>query len=139
MQPIPETGGGFSGFVAYWLWHLYQYFPSSGNWDWLLLFLLLGILVRLLYLPLLWKTVKSDMDCLKTGKMESSYASFGAMLWDIGCAFFLIWLFHTTAGQTFLGGRCGSPDTVARVLFWLSLIACLGLSNNIFPVEERHN
>ena len=52
-QSIPDLGGGFSGFLAYGLWHVYQHFPFEetrqsrhslkpietslvdSTWDWL--------------------------------------------------------------------------------------------------------
>ena len=121
MAVIPDTGGGLSGFIAHGLWKLYQYFPSSGRWDWLLLVLLLAGLVRVLYLPLLWKSVKADMDLLKEGK-AGDRGSMMTWVWDLASAFFLVWFFHTRAGQTFLGGRFGHPDAVATGLsFWLPL------------------
>ena len=130
MASIPETGGGLSGFLAHLLWKFYQYFPSSGNWDWLLLIVLLGVLVRVLYLPWLWKNVEADMILLKTGKREGANGTVWPFFWDTASAFFLAWFFWTTAGQTFVStgqefvsGRSGSPDAVAQGLFWLTLIA----------------
>jgi hypothetical protein len=35
MQPIPDTRGGVSGFLAYLLWQVYRHFPLAGTWDWL--------------------------------------------------------------------------------------------------------
>ena len=122
MAVIPDTGGGLSGFIAHGLWKLYQYFPSSGRWDWLLLVFLLAVLVRVLYLPLLWKSVKADMDLLRQGKAGASKALWMTVLWDVGSALFLAWLFYTTAGRTFLAGRSGHPDTAATGMFWLSLV-----------------
>ena len=127
MTAIPETGGGLSGFLGHLLWKFYQYFPSSGHWDWLLLILLLGVLVRVLYLPWLWKSVEADMTLLKTGKVGVSTGTEWPILWDTAYALFLAWFFWTTAGQTFVSGRSGSPDAVARRLFWLTLIACVAL------------
>ena len=126
MTAIPETGGGLSGFLGHLLWKFYQYFPSSGHWDWLLLIVLLGVLVRLLYLPWLWKNVEADMTLLKTGKVGDS-SGLNPIGWDMAYAFFLIWFFWTTAGQTFVSGRSGSPDAVAQWLFWLTLVACVAI------------
>ena len=128
MAVIPDTGGGLSGFIAHGLWKLYQYFPSSGRWDWLLLVFLLAVLVRVLYLPLLWKSVKADMDLLREGGACVSRASWLTWIWDVGSAFFLVWFFHTAAGRTFLAGRSFGPDVVAAGLFWLSWgwNACVG-------------
>ena len=140
MAAIPETGGGLSGFLGHLLWKFYQYFPSSGHWDWLLLIVLLGVLVRLLYLPWLWKNVEADMTLLKTGKVGDS-SGLNPIGWDMAYAFFLIWFFWTTAGQTFVSGRSGSPDAVARWLFWLTLIACFALTVillNVGRVNERN-
>ena len=122
MAVVPDTGGGLSGFIAHGLWKLYQYFPSSGRWDWLLLVFLLAVLVRILYLPLLWKSVKADMDLLRQGKAGASKASMLTVIWDVGSAFFLVWFFHTAAGRTFLARRSLGPDVVATGLFWFSLV-----------------
>ena len=121
MAVIPDTGGGLSGFIAHGLWKLYQYFPSSGRWDWFLLMFLLAVLVRLLFLPMLWKSVKADMDLLRQGKVSESNASRWTAMWDGYSAFFLVWFFYTTAGRTFLAGRFGHPAATATKMFWLSL------------------
>ena len=143
MAVVPDTGGGLSGFIAHGLWKLYQYFPSSGRWDWLLLVFLLAVLVRVLYLPLLWKSVKADMDLLKEGKIDVSHVTVITALWDIGSAFFLAWFFYTTAGQTFLPGRFGRPDAVATGLwFWLPLGGSIAVTGGVallaYLVYERN-
>ena len=45
-----------------------------------------------------------------------------AILTDLVWAWLVIWLFNTTAGQTFLAGRSGQPLETARSLYWVSLV-----------------
>ncbi len=114
MEPIPDTGGGIPGFVAYLLWHIYRFFPFQGTWDWLVLVVFLAFLIRLAHLPFLWRQVERDMQLLArreaTRTFRRSAAKFcrrvGApMLWVV----LFVWLFGTSAGHTFSVGREFGP------------------------------
>ena len=136
MPPIPDTGGGLSGFLAYALWHVYRYFPFSGTWDWLLLVFALAGLVRVLFLPYLWKGVRADMKIFSEGRVlsgsEDSRQDVWPVLWDMACMWLLVWFFHTPAGRTFLEGRAwlsaAPPSEVDRGLVWLSITAHAALT-----------
>ena len=78
MQPIPDTGGGLSGFIAQGLWYVYRYFPFHGTWDWLLLFFLLAATVHVLFLPHLWKAVRADMIHYRDRAPSSTAATPGS-------------------------------------------------------------
>ena len=126
MPDFPATDGGLSGFIATALWRVYCFFPSRGHWDWLLFFFCLALLVRGLYLPHLWNAVSADMGLLKTRKVEAANQDTWTFFWDIGSLSFLLWFFHTPAGQTFVNGRVIftslSLAGVSRITFWGSLV-----------------
>ena len=128
-QEVPDTGGGLSGFLASGLWRVYRHFPSAGRWDWLFLFVMLVPAVHLLFLPLLWKAVRADMQILAQGSCDTpnqdAWTATAAMI----SMWWLVWFFQTAAGRTFLTGRpCfqWSPLEVSRNLFWLSLAFHVG-------------
>ena len=134
MQPIPDTGGGLSGFLAHGLWHVYRFFPFEGTWDWLLLCFLLTAAIRLLFLPRLWSLVRTDMQTLAAGASchKGEALALGWSLFDLASMWFLVWLFHTRGGRTFLDGRTwflsASPTEVDRLTFWTSLIVQSGIA-----------
>ena len=124
MPPIPDTGGGFSGFLAYGLWHVYRYFPFSGTWDWLLLVFFLALVLQVLLLPVLHKVLSFERRVSKDafGGILGWY-----ILWDMSWLWLLVWFFQTPAGRTFLEGRdwfgSTSPMEVSRTLFWISAVS----------------
>jgi len=147
--PIPETGGGLSGFIAHYLWHVYRHFPSSGRGDWLLLFLLLATLVHVLFLPYLWKAVQADMAILRDERVteQGSLQVVWLALWDGAMMFFLLWFFHTEAGQTFLESRAFGPfgelSEGSAGLYWLALVstgAAMGVIQGVVHdrIDERN-
>jgi hypothetical protein len=105
MTEVPDTGPGLSGFLAHVLWIPFQYFPSSGRFDWLILFVLLAGGANLLFLPHLWRAVRADIVCLQNGAPTTGPYQFTVILWGLIWLFFLTWLFSTPAGETFLTGR----------------------------------
>lgn len=150
MQGIPDTGPGLSGFLAHYLWRLYVYFPSTGEWDWAFLLLGLAVSVQVLVLPRLWRGVQKDMEYLqKTRVGEDTGADRGmaATLLGLACLFFSLWFFRTPAGRTFLHQRYlhlpGSSGTVAvtdvsRLLFWVSLVGSLVMAVLQSSIDEVH-
>ena len=118
MQEIPETGGGLSGFIAWLLWGVYQYFPFEGTWDWLLLIVFLAVLARCIMVPVWWRLVERPGQ--SKADREGLFASLflGDLLWP----WLVIWLFNTHAGHTFLRGRSLQPLEVAEGVYWLSLV-----------------
>ena len=132
MPPIPDTGGGASGFFAHWLWTVFRHVPSSGRWDWLLLLIGLALAGRVLFLPYLWWAVKRDVDAIGRGETDTYVQTALTFGWDVAFALSLAWFFHTYAGQTFLEGRSWIGDTppwgVQRGLYFLSLIAWAALA-----------
>ena len=105
MEQIPDTGGGVTGFLAHYLWMVYRYFPSSGQYDWLILFIVLALTVNFLILPYLWSTVKADIVLLKEKKSEDPTQIYWVFTWDICCLGFLLFFFTSVGGHTFLTGR----------------------------------
>jgi len=106
MMAIPDTGPGLSGFLAHYLWLVYAHFPSTGRWDWLLLFLALGAAVHSATLHYLWKAVEANMAALREGK--TGYVprgSYWALLFCVASLGFFLWFFDTPAGRTFLDRR----------------------------------
>jgi len=135
-RPLP-TSGGLSGFLAHGLWHLYRPFPPLGGWDWLLLFVMVSVLGRLLYLPFLWEAVKVDAKAPK--KREGLRQSNFAALWNLSWTWFWVWFFQTTAGKTFLEDRVwlgaqSVADANGRLLLTSFLIACVatGIACGLF-------
>ena len=128
-QSIPETGGGISGFVAHGLWYIYRHFPSSGQYDYLLLFVLLMVLARVAFVPYVLKTLKRDIARARKGTLKEGSAVFHlllSMLWDTVSISVLVWFFHTNAGKTFLVGRtCFGQELTepARGLGGISLVS----------------
>ena len=124
-RPLP-TSGGLSGFLAYGLWHVYRLLPPLGGWDWLILFVMLSVLGRLLYLPFLWETVK--VDAKARDNPEDFRRSNFAALWNLSWTWFWVWFFQTTAGKTFLEHRvwlgAQSVADAAGSLLLISLMAC---------------
>src|SRR4051794_13872135 len=90
MQNIPDTGPGVSGFLAAGLWRAYAHFPWSGQHDWLLLFLGVGLAVHLLFLPHLWTSIQHDMDRLRESRTDETMENQGMplSLWAIACLTF---------------------------------------------------
>ena len=145
MSEIPEMGGGLSGFLASGLWRVYGFFPGEGTWDWLLLFVLLGLVTQALFLPYLWRAVNADMTMLdSSGGDDQSNQSVWASMWDIAWMFFYIWFFRSESGRTLLEGRTwvGSGESIPRSVYWISFavfFACAGLVSAIgFKVDERN-
>ena len=106
-QSIPDTGGGISGFVAHGLWHIYRHFPSSGRYDYLLLFVFLMVVARVAFLPYMLNGMKRDIAKLrKPGGSVSDvgYSSISTICDTVGI-WVLVWFFGTDAGKTFLIGR----------------------------------
>lgn len=138
---IPETGGGLSGFIARGLWFLYSHFPSSGRWDWLLLFLAIGVSTHFLFMPYLWRAVKADMEILKTHAFVEggSNQSVWAFLWGGSWMFFFIWFFSTPAGRTFVQGRpwVGDADAASRLIYWISLAVLMVASASIASIDMK--
>ena len=123
MPPIPDTGGGVSGFLAYGLWHVYRYFPFSGTWDWLLLFFSLALVLQVLLLPVLHKILSFER---RVSPDDFARIALVYMYWHMSWLWVFIWFFQTPAGRTFLEGRdwlgSTSPMEVSRTLFWVSLV-----------------
>ncbi len=65
MEPIPDTGGGISGFLARLIWDVNRYFPLSGMWDWLVLIMLISLAILVARLSFLWRLVERDMQMLE--------------------------------------------------------------------------
>ena len=126
METIPDTGGGLSGFIASIIWQVYRYFPSSGRWDWLLLFFALAGLGIALFWPYLWKAVAADMRLLANQEYDVTNQEIVLFLWGQVWQWLLIGFFYTHAGQTLLFRRelfgWASLSEVSRVLFWISLV-----------------
>lgn len=144
MQAIPETGGGLSGFLANALWHLYRYFPSSGRWDWLLLFFLMALLSHVLFLPHLWRSIKVEMAYLKaqqTTKMEGDQVNFYLLfqLLSTSSMLFGAWHLYTDAGRTLLEGRklfwMVDLSGVNMGLFWSSLGICIAVASLLLTLS----
>ncbi len=126
MSSIPDTGPELSGFLGRYLWYIYIYFPSQGHWDWVLLYLALGILVHFTFLPSLWRTVKADINLLQVGKSKIENQSIATGLWALAWLLFFVWFFSTRAGQTFLTGRSFfSIGLLARSNTWLLIASAL--------------
>jgi len=97
MQLIPDTGPGLSGFLAHGLWLVYQYFPLAGAWDWLLLFLLLGLGAHFVFLPYLWRSVKFDMLRLQQGRTDGvGVQGMLSGIWGTVCLLFFIMMSSPT-------------------------------------------
>jgi hypothetical protein len=112
MQEIPDIGGGFAGFIARLLWHVYQYFPFEGTLDWVLLFILLAVLTRVGAMPLSRKLAKRWAYKLYYGNSKLTYGD--PRIWtpvlhnlctQTGPMFLFVWFFSTEEGHTFLVGR----------------------------------
>ncbi|MGE0129077.1 MAG: hypothetical protein AB7U82_13445 [Blastocatellales bacterium] len=133
MTAIPDTGPGLSGFLAHYLWIVYQHFPFEGTWDWLVLFLLLGGVVHFAFLPYVWGWVESDMIYLQKEQATNGGPNQGIP--GAMCAFssmlFFSWFFGTAAGRTFLDGRSFFGDAaltdVDRRVYWISLVVVVAL------------
>ena len=125
METIPDTGGGLSGFIASIIWQVYRYFPSSGRWDWLLLFFALALLGVALFWPYLWKAVAKDMQVLEDNEIYSSIQETVLLVWGQVWQWLLIMFFYSDAGRALLEGRqwfgSGSLSEVSRTLFWITL------------------
>ena len=128
-QSIPETGGGISGFVAHGLWHIYRHFPSSGRYDYLLLFVFLMVLARVLPLPYVVKAMKRDVARKDIVEWVDARYLWVSMFLDAVSIWVLVWFFHTDAGRTFLVRRtCFGQELTAPALygglafFWFCLI-----------------
>ncbi len=111
MAPIPDTGGGISGFVAWLLWHVYRHFPFSGTWDWLVLCIGLAVLAPVLFLPYLWMAAQRVRQYDESRK-RSDLGLGGAPAWALASTLWdgvwiALWFsfFCTPAGQTLLEGR----------------------------------
>ena len=104
---MPPVETGLSGFIAHGLWPLYLRFPSSGKWDWLLLFIALAAFTHFSFLPLLWRAVKADMEYLKSGRTDdpAPNGDFTLFCWSLASLSFLLWFFHTAAGKAFIDLR----------------------------------
>ena len=134
-QSIPDTGGGISGFVAHGLWHIYRHFPSSGRYDYLLLFVSLMVLARLAFLPYVLKVLKRDVARLRKGDSEKgTFHPLVGMFWDTVGIWWLVWFFYTDAGKTFLVGRTffgqelTEPGLFGVSLFcWFAVIVLMGV------------
>jgi hypothetical protein len=102
-------GSGLAGFLAHALWKLYRHFPLEGSWDWLLLFLSLGMITQLSFMPYLWRCVEADIKMLRDrrGGEESAPIQGGVpgLFRGGGWMFFFLWFFATTEGQTCLNRR----------------------------------
>ena len=119
MQEIPDTGGGLSGFIAWLLWQVYQYFPFEGTWDWLVLIVFLAVLTQGIMVPVWFRRAKACVhDPRPPHQAALDLAAAFALLWP----WLVIWLFNTTAGRTFLEGRSGDPLAVVGWLYWASLV-----------------
>ncbi len=128
MSSIPDTGPGLSGFLGHYLWSIYAYFPSSGQWDWVLFFLALGIVVHFAFLPYQWNVVKDDMKRLWEKKIEQPSQGIFSMFWALLWLLFFVWFFHTQAGHTFLAGRSlFFISELTRVNFWLLVGSALSI------------
>ena len=147
-QSIPDTGGGISGFVAHGLWHIYRHFPSSGQYDYLLLFVFLMVLARVLFLPYVVKALNRDIagvskDDSKAGIDDVTIS----MIWDTVDIWLLVWFFYTDAGKTFLVGRTffgqelTEPGLFGDSLFcwfWVTALPCgVGVVVEVFPSKRK--
>ena len=120
MQETPDTGGGLSGFIAWLLWQVYQYFPFEGTWDWLLLFIFVAVVTRLLAVPSSWKLAKWIVADTHDREMALYVHNLFA---QTGVMFLFIWFFSTEVGHTFLVGRTwfgGIPVLETNRRLWLS-------------------
>ncbi len=112
MEPIPDTGGGISGFIAHWIWHVYRYFPFSPKWNAVLLVISVAAVARALYLPFLCKNLTVQMRFFASRddslSAESRCLAFSELL-PSACFFSGIFLpvvffFTSSAGDTFFQG-----------------------------------
>ena len=124
METVPDTGGGLSGFIASIIWQVYRYFPSSGSWDWLLLFFALTILGIALFWPYLWRAVSEDMRILAEQEIENPVQELVLFVWAQVWQWLLIVFFYSDAGRALLEKRqwfgSGSLAEVNRTLYWIS-------------------
>jgi hypothetical protein len=127
MSAPAVRGTGLSGFLAHALQPLYDHFPFRDQFDWLVLFLLVGAVTYLLFLPYLWKSIQADMACLRASHDHVPNQGLVAGIWGFGCLAAMLWFFHTEAGRTaFLGRRelplIGPLVETSRELYWFSLV-----------------
>ena len=147
-QSIPDAGGGISGFVAHGLWCIYRHFPSSGRYDYLLLFVSLMVLARLAFLPYVLKVLKRDVARLRKGDSEKgTFHPLVGMFWDTVGIWWLVWFFYTDAGKTFLvartwfGQELTEPGLFGDSLFCWFLVTALpcgvAVVVTVFPSRQK--
>lgn len=111
-----QDTSGLSGFLAHWLWPVYQRIPQFWGWDWLVFIALLCLFGRALSLPFRWKSATDEAG------MWSLLASNSFTQW------LCVWFFQTEAGSALLGNRVwldAQPLTEpGQGLFWLSCSFC---------------
>ena len=133
MQEIPDTGGGLSGFIAWLLWQVYQYFPFEGTWDWLLLIIFLAILVRCIMIPVWWRILRilgqskpepvAQIEEPDHKPLPTRQDVMGmVVLCDLFWPWLVICLFNTEAGRTFLEGRSGQSLDAVLSLYFVPLV-----------------
>ena len=131
-QSIPDVGGGFSGFLAHGLWHVYQYFPFEGTWDWLLLIIFLAVLARCIMIPVWWRL----LDVAKDHEGVTAIVILGDWFWP----WVVIWLFNTAAGRTFLEGGSGQPlDVAGEAMYRFSFVyhvAAFVVGSNLIDQDD---
>ncbi len=105
MDPIPNTGGGISGFVAFLLWHVAAYLPFPRA-----LIFLLVLLIRVVHLPFLWRIVAHEMkvlacknDTWRSEKRRLTVYWTGWFVLSIVWCPLLVSFFVTPAGQALIG------------------------------------
>ncbi len=118
MEPIPDTGGGISGFLAWLLWHVYVYFPFSGTWDWLVLIVVLALVTRLLAVAPAWRLGKWATN--QQNLLPNMVFPLSNVFTQTGVMFFLVWFFNTGAGRTFITEQGWFGSSSPLWLLWFS-------------------
>ncbi len=101
MQPIPDTGGGLSGFLTYVLWWLYQLYPFREAWFGPATFYgCVAALFRVSWWPFLWKAVSRDMRALAAGRRAAPVQNIASCLIELaGLVLFAFCIHHRTVGK----------------------------------------
>lgn len=133
IESIPDTAPGVFGFIARCLWYVYRFFPSTGSWDWLLLFILLVYWGQIQTLPYLWRTTRTDILALTEGRTRvCTIHEFLTFAWHVGWLVFLQLFFASPEGRTFLANRYPALVTeTGSGLFWGILLTSWTLAASL--------
>jgi len=151
MATFLGSNGGQSNVLADLLWRAYMHFPLSGSWDWVLLFVSLSVVMRLLLLPFLWQAVAADVKLLESRSTTATTLPRQAWVpafWGLGSLGLFLWFFQTSASWVFLDRReflglsgLHSPDSRVFLFSIVAIISLLGavtqIDDNILPGTYR--